>query len=191
MSYQTQPVRLVGGRLCLDFLNTADWSLAGDVVHEKLTDQRDLELWCDAVDLGRRPGQQSQSDLDDLKAFRVSLRRLFLAALKDERPKKKDLTRVNLIVEPAMSLAPLAIRRGVFAFSRELSVAQTVGLSALAILTSHQEIGRVEICPAKDCGWLFLDESKNRRRRWCAMETCGNRAKARRHYQRQIEGSLD
>ena len=32
------------------------------------------------------------------------------------------------------------------------------------------------------CGWLFLDQSKNKRRRWCEMKTCGNRAKARRFY---------
>ena len=37
------------------------------------------------------------------------------------------------------------------------------------------------------CGWVFLDETKNRRRRWCSMKDCGNRAKARRHYARQRE----
>lgn len=31
-----------------------------------------------------------------------------------------------------------------------------------------------------DCGWFFIDTSKGRRRRWCSMKTCGNRAKAAR-----------
>jgi predicted RNA-binding Zn ribbon-like protein len=31
------------------------------------------------------------------------------------------------------------------------------------------------------CGWFFLDTSRGRRRRWCSMQTCGNRAKASRY----------
>jgi predicted RNA-binding Zn ribbon-like protein len=34
------------------------------------------------------------------------------------------------------------------------------------------------------CGWLFMDDSKNGSRRWCSMRSCGNRAKAQRHYLR-------
>lgn len=191
MSYLTQPVRLVGGRLCLDFLNTADWSPSGDVVHEKLADQGDLAIWCRAVDLGKRPGLEDQAAMEEFKAFRASLRRLFLAAIMGEKPKKKDLTRFNQMLEADASCAPLAMRRGAFAFNKDMPVAQIIGLSALAVLTQPTEIGRVEVCPSENCGWLFLDESKNRRRRWCSMETCGNRAKARRHYQRQIDGVTD
>ena len=43
---------------------------------------------------------------------------------------------------------------------------------------------RLKQCPSEDCGWLFMDRSKNASRRWCDMRTCGNRAKARRHYAR-------
>ena len=35
-----------------------------------------------------------------------------------------------------------------------------------------------------ECTWIFLDETKNHSRRWCSMRDCGNRAKARRHYER-------
>ena len=55
---------------------------------------------------------------------------------------------------------------------------------AAELLTAN-ELGRVRECPGPNCGWLFLDMSKNRSRRWCSMEVCGNAAKARRHYQRQ------
>lgn len=40
----------------------------------------------------------------------------------------------------------------------------------------------VAACPGAGCGWLFADP--RRRRRWCDMAVCGNRAKARRHAQR-------
>jgi predicted RNA-binding Zn ribbon-like protein len=45
---------------------------------------------------------------------------------------------------------------------------------------------RLRICAAPDCGWLFIDTSKNGKRRWCEMRTCGNRAKARRHREKQV-----
>jgi len=43
--------------------------------------------------------------------------------------------------------------------------------------------GCVAACPGAGCGWLFADP--RRRRRWCSMAVCGNRAKARRHADRR------
>jgi predicted RNA-binding Zn ribbon-like protein len=53
--------------------------------------------------------------------------------------------------------------------------------SALRIL-SVDEKHRLKICG--NCGWLFIDRSKNRSRAWCDMAVCGNRVKAARHYDR-------
>ena len=55
--------------------------------------------------------------------------------------------------------------------------------AATDLLTSD-ELKLVRFCEAPDCEWLFLDHSRNRSRRWCDMKSCGNRAKARRHYER-------
>ncbi len=55
--------------------------------------------------------------------------------------------------------------------------------AAIDLLTSD-ELKVVRFCEAPDCEWLFLDHSRNRSRRWCDMKSCGNRAKARRHYER-------
>jgi predicted RNA-binding Zn ribbon-like protein len=49
-------------------------------------------------------------------------------------------------------------------------------------LLATSDLGHVKACMGSDCGWLFLDPIG--RRRWCTMEVCGNRAKARRHAQR-------
>ena len=54
-------------------------------------------------------------------------------------------------------------------------------LSALR-LAADPPAGRLRLCA--QCGWLFLDRSKNRSRMWCDMAVCGNREKARRHYAR-------
>ncbi|MCO5175804.1 MAG: CGNR zinc finger domain-containing protein [Thermomicrobiales bacterium] len=44
-------------------------------------------------------------------------------------------------------------------------------------LLIHGQLDRVRECAADDCGWLFIDATRNRSRRWCSMQTCGNRAK--------------
>ena len=62
-------------------------------------------------------------------------------------------------------------------------VAAQAAHSAAELLASP-EIAHVKLCGEGRCDWLFLDESRNHSRRWCDMATCGNRAKARRHYQR-------
>jgi predicted RNA-binding Zn ribbon-like protein len=60
-----------------------------------------------------------------------------------------------------------------------------VVLSALSVLTGS-DLSRIKRCPGDHCGWLFYDATKNRRRRWCEMEVCGNRAKQKR---RRLRGS--
>ncbi len=52
-------------------------------------------------------------------------------------------------------------------------------------LAFSPEKARVKVCG--NCGWLFIDRSKNRSRIWCDMAVCGNRRKASRHYHRKKE----
>lgn len=54
-----------------------------------------------------------------------------------------------------------------------------------AELLASQRVEYVRACASKTCEWIFLDESKNHRRRWCDMTKCGNRAKVKRFYVRQ------
>jgi predicted RNA-binding Zn ribbon-like protein len=62
------------------------------------------------------------------------------------------------------------------------SVDLATARSALRLI-ANPEIERLKICP--NCEWLFVDKSKNRSRSWCDMTVCGNRAKARLHYQKK------
>jgi predicted RNA-binding Zn ribbon-like protein len=48
---------------------------------------------------------------------------------------------------------------------------------------------RLKVCPEETCRVAFFDHSKNRSRRWCSMEVCGNRTKVRSYRQRQLETS--
>ena len=54
-----------------------------------------------------------------------------------------------------------------------------------AELLASDRLQFVRACASTKCEWLFLDETKNHRRRWCDMTKCGNRAKAKRFYKRQ------
>jgi len=54
-----------------------------------------------------------------------------------------------------------------------------IAQSAVKLLL-ESDLGRVKQCGGVDCGWLFFDQTKNGRRRWCEMSVCGNRAKQRR-----------
>jgi predicted RNA-binding Zn ribbon-like protein len=85
----------------------------------------------------------------------------------------------------AMTLTPMA--DGVLQPSLEHcgldAIAASIALSA-ANLFSRPLSGRFGVCQGHNCGWVFLDTSPSRRRRWCDMKTCGNAAKASRHYRR-------
>jgi len=56
--------------------------------------------------------------------------------------------------------------------------------SAAELLTSG-DLRKVRQCAREGCDWLFVDASKNHSRRWCSMNMCGSRVKARRYYQRK------
>ncbi len=63
------------------------------------------------------------------------------------------------------------------------AVSWAVALAAVELLCS-EKVSRLKECRGSDCGWLFLDTSRNRTRSWCSMKACGNRAKAARYYAR-------
>jgi predicted RNA-binding Zn ribbon-like protein len=58
-------------------------------------------------------------------------------------------------------------------------------LRSAAELLTGQPHSRLKQCPGRHCGWVFLDRTKNRRRRWCEMQVCGSRAKARAYRARR------
>jgi predicted RNA-binding Zn ribbon-like protein len=86
--------------------------------------------------------------------------------------------------EDRLALADLLelVARTLRATTSPRGLAVATARSALA-LTCEPEPERMKICG--NCGWLFIDRSKNRSRTWCDMAVCGNRIKASRHYHRR------
>jgi predicted RNA-binding Zn ribbon-like protein len=84
----------------------------------------------------------------------------------------------------ALSASQLEIagdRAGLADGQGRIELEAAVAVSALCLLQPETR-RRIRICG--NCGWLFLDRSRNGSRLWCDMSVCGNRQKARRHYRR-------
>ncbi len=199
-SWDESALKLESGRLCLEFANTANWHASPQPI-EELTSYAELIAWGQKAMLldeaestalllaAERDPEAAQSTLHEAIALREAVYRLFSAVASEKPPSSEDIQSVNVAWQEAA--LRLSLRRGPTRFhwlwDEQLSLRRPlwpVALSAGTLLTSDQ-IERVGECADdRGCGWLFFDTSRNRSRRWCGMEGCGNRAKARRHYER-------
>ena len=122
--------------------------------------------------------------------MREAIYRIFSGIAQDEEVEDADLGILNGVLSDAMSHLKISKSSGGFTWdwfgSAEAfdQISWPVVRSAAELLNSEQ-LDRVRHCADdRGCGMLFLDTSRNKSRRWCSMESCGNRAKAKRHYQR-------
>jgi predicted RNA-binding Zn ribbon-like protein len=108
------------------------------------------------------------------------------------RPDPADLPLLNAEIATARSRERLAARRDGLVWSwpeageRLDSPLWAVSRAAAALLTSG-DLSRLRQCGGDECGWLFLDRSRNRSRQWCTMEDCGNVSKVRRFRKRHLD----
>lgn len=193
-------LNLSSGDLSLEFSNTADWHGSQEPT-ESLNSYRDLADWGlktgvlgkaerDALvsESERRP-QEASMVLARAISLREAIYRTFSAIAHGREPRNEDLTQLNLSLAEGMSRLRVAPRGTAFVWewTGGLALDRMIApvVQAAAMLLTSDELGRVGECADdRGCGWLFVDRSKNHSRRWCDMKGCGNRAKARRHYQR-------
>jgi predicted RNA-binding Zn ribbon-like protein len=169
----------VAGSLCLDFVNTVDPRHATPR-EERLPDYAAVLDWARQAGIEAAPleGDPSRAH-EEAIALRETLYAIFGAVARGEAPPEEALRHLN----DELARRPRQITERL-AWAPAGDVLAPVAWSAAELLTSGP-LERVRECPGDDtCGWLFLDTSRNGSRRWCDMSTCGNRAKARRHYRR-------
>jgi predicted RNA-binding Zn ribbon-like protein len=176
MAYQPE---LIGGHLVLDLVNTVSWRLDDARRVDRLDAASALADWCSAVGLGCRPNK-----LQQVKQVRESVYRLLRPVARGQEPLKTDLVVMQRLIVEALSRARPV---GVSPLDWEAAELPTVLALAVARLLEREDLSRLRECQDDDCGWLFLDRSKNGSRRWCSSTDCGNRARAKRHYQRRHE----
>jgi predicted RNA-binding Zn ribbon-like protein len=187
---------MIGGELALDFANTSsgrgsnEWQdhlqAPGDVAdwagHARVMPPEDA-VWLKAAakadpGLGDRLLRAALELREDIYALGVELaaRRAAPAAAIDH---------IRALHARCLEQAQLAPFGAHFAWSWRAvnspveAVLGPISLSALTTLL-QADLTRIKQCQGEKCGWLFLDTTKNKSRRWCEMEVCGNRAKQKR-----------
>lgn len=186
------------GQLCLDFVNSVDWRTS-DHPQDSLIDFDALVAWAvkaglfssdEAIILGKQGADnpnESRNALERAVMFREVLYRLLVSAATGSPPLQSDLAYFNDMMPRALGHVRMTTDGDRFRLnwmSEALTVEHAlwrVAVSAAALMCSGA-IGYLRTCEGSGCGWLFVDTSKNHRRRWCDMKGCGNREKARRHY---------
>ncbi len=191
---------LMAGRLSLDFANTADWH-ASDQPVEFLTSYSELVAWAlhaglltkaqaqRLLDRAAAQPAQAMTILDGALELRELIYRLFSAIAQGSGPAADDLEAFNAELASALARSRIVPTADGFAWDwigneDALDCMLWPVVRDAADLLTSKGLERVGRCADERCGWLFVDTSRNRSRRWCSMESCGNRAKARRHYRK-------
>jgi predicted RNA-binding Zn ribbon-like protein len=194
--------RLLGGNLCLDFVNTIEGRLDPHPI-EFLHSYEDVVHWGEHVSM-LKPKQAATlievaKESPEIAAFefemaielREALYRIFLAQAHEAQPPQTDIERLKGIYIEALNHAQLVQTPHGYAWHWPIDEIMREALlwpitkSAVDLLCSS-DLQRIKECPgADDCGWLFFDASENRSRRWCSMEGCGSRVKMRHQYARK------
>ncbi len=190
--------------VCLAFTNTLRWH-ASDHPQETLRSYADLVAWARGVALvsdheaqkllhnaAARPVDAGRA-LKRALALREAIYRIFVALIHAESPAEADLAELN--AKLARMTTGARVVRTLKGWAWKWGLAEEaldapigpIALSAAELLISEKRERVGQCADDRGCGWLFLDTSKNRRRRWCDISDCGNRAKQRRHYQRVLK----
>ena len=196
--------KLIGGRLCLDFVNTcAGRNSDGTVIEDRLLDFTDLAAWANRAALESGPAAQkmiADAVRDPAAAAKIRERaavlreacyRLFRGVLHQKPASAGDVAILNREWTEALRhrmLAPgstcLQLKwTGSDALDRTL---WAVAESAVQLLASPHTASLKE-CGGVRCGWLFEDSSRNLNRQWCDMQSCGTLSKVRRFRERQTQ----
>jgi predicted RNA-binding Zn ribbon-like protein len=189
------------GRLCLSYVNTSDWH-ASEKPDEGLNSYGDLVRWARITDLissseadhllvrAKQDSAAAEKTLAKARNLREAAYRIFFALAHQNQYESADLELINAYLGESLDHLRLLPSRTGFTWGWEsdpidLDIILWPVLRSTVDLLASAELAYVKICADdRGCGWAFLDLSRNHNRRWCSMESCGNRAKARRHYQR-------
>jgi len=184
-----------GGHVALDFTNTVGNRRGGQDEHFET--YGDLVAWAEArgivakTEAGRLRRAAAAAPDDARGAYRRAIKlretiyRVFERRASGKPPAADDLATLNRFVAEMYRDAQLVVdgdrvvlETGSSAGTLDRPFAPVIR-AAVDLLTGDQA-ALVGACADDTCGWLFLDTTRNRTRRWCTMQDCGNRNKVRR-----------
>jgi len=208
---------LIGGRPCLDFVNTVGGRVSrpgrarkrdyrDHVLIERLGSYDALVAWAELAglfsakeggwlrDAAARHPNLAGAVLARALELREAIYRILRASQQGWHPDADDLAVLNRELRGArlherLGGVPPLVWEWEGSDSDLDQVLWPVLRDAAELLTSDA-LSRLGQCAGHECGWLFLDTSRGHRRRWCDMADCGNRAKVRRFRQRRGSKSM-
>jgi len=191
-----EALELVGGVLCLDFVNTVN--SRDELEHDYIASYADLVDWATKMEVicptqaktrkqkASQESSKAEKILNTTKDARETIFRVFFAIAKGTNPKEADSNLIAGLYQEAIGNGQLVKTDVLFIFKWEphKSLDGTLWqiVASAQSLLSSKEIANVKECP--NCGWLFLDTSKNQSRPWCSMNTCGVHDKMRRYHKK-------
>jgi predicted RNA-binding Zn ribbon-like protein len=196
------PLDFVGGLPCLNFTNTAGG-------HTKIREVERIPTFGDVINwalyaelispaeaktlhavIKTKPKDAPQR-VRELQAFRESLHRLVTAIAHKEEPPRPDFTRVRGTISKALSAAELKPGESEFDWSADADVLGLGTVIARVALSAHHMLSREkpsQLRQCEICTWLFIDRTKNQKRRFCRQDACGNKSRAERFYRKKRDG---
>jgi len=196
------PFKYIAGDPSLDFVNTVDWTERGPI-QERLTGYARLTRWAEGIGIvskadaerlrkaGAAKPREAKAAHGAALRLRGALQRLYMsvAAGKRSDPSWEEFN--ELLGEALRRLRVSPPRKGQVSAEWDWhdienleSLLWPVAWSAANLLTSD-EAQRIRVCASLDCGWMYVDRSRNGLRRWCQMETCGTLEKSRRRAEKK------
>lgn len=195
-------LNLAEQRLCLEFANTANRPDSDQPV-EELHSYADLVAWArrvgllseDEAQIQLKQAAQRPADgaviLERSLELREAIYQIFSAVAGGRPVGTADISLLNHWLRQAQDRLHVVTTDSGFTWQwgdPGASWGQMLGpvVQSAAELLVSADLARVKECADdRGCGWLFVDTSRNQSRRWCSMESCGNRAKVRRHRRKQ------
>ena len=186
--------QFVGGNLALDFVNTVAYRADPGKRKDHLQRAQDVHRWASQAQLPDRAqinsGPVGTAALRRIREVREQLFAVFHAIANEEPVPAETSVRVDDALHGCCAKRCLSIEGAEVRWTWRPGARCTdyllypVLTAATDLLTSVSR-GLVRQCEDAGCGWLFLDRSNARKRRWCSMADCGNRNKARKYYRRE------
>ncbi|MBF2098087.1 MAG: CGNR zinc finger domain-containing protein [Gloeomargaritaceae cyanobacterium C42_A2020_066] len=195
----------VGGHLALDFANTAEWQ-DSQCQQDWLTDYSDLVQWSHGAGLltleqtnqslsqaAGRP-QEAAIVLERGRALRTAIHDLGVALAAGYPPPMAAVQVFEQELTPALGHLRVVFESSAWTWHTRPedldAMLWPIVWEAAQLFANSNLRHRLKCCPGEACGWLFVDTSRKGNRRWCSMEDCGNRHKARRYYHRHRPGEM-
>ena len=192
---------LDGGVACLDFVNSG-YDREYDVITERLSSYEDLMILIERLQLfdtnyldtlkskARQSPELATEALMFARNIRQKLYCLF-SGIAQQNIAEADqglITYLNELFAEAHRFDVLSVNGKNIEFSFQTAPGDLMAPVWRLLLSAYDLLKGGNLHHLKQCqrcAWLFMDQTKNHRKKWCSMESCGNAQKTKRYYARQ------